>query len=203
MEEYTCYFKSDTADKPAVLFLSAFIDELIIKLHFERINGVKNVIKTNESIEYINKNLNEHSDIIISFIANKIIYVDYKRSNLLERCISIKPLIFNFPKVGIGTIIKDNSSASVIINTPEILKEYIVKKGNLYAVSFDNLLKKPLYKEELPDDLYKKYKKLSTLYSKVPKYNNESLEEYSKVILKYLTPLFQEEFNLTPKICFI
>lgn len=208
MEEYTCYFNKNSANAPKVLFLSAFIDEYIFKLHFERINIVKNIIKTNESIEYINKNW-DHADFIMSFKLDNTIKnldVDYKKPNVFERYISVKPSIFN-KDIGIGSIIKnvDKPGADVIINTTKTLKEYAVKKGNLYIISFDNLFKKPFYKWELPNDLYEKYNRLTELYNynKIPNYNNEGLEEYSKIVNEHLIPTYQEEFNLTPKICFI
>ena len=138
MEEYTCYFNKNSANAPKVLFLSAFIDEYIFKLHFERINIIKNIIKTNESIEYINKNW-DHADFIMSFKLDNTIKnldVDYKKPNVFERYISVKSSIFN-KDIGIGSIIKNvdkpgKLQLDVKYVTPEL--SGLVHTAYLYAI---------------------------------------------------------------------
>ena len=195
-KDYTCYFADDiSTGSPKDLFLSAFVEEYIFKLYYERRSGVK-VIKTNEENKSVKDNWN-HIDIKTNH-SN----IDIKTISRKWNSISVNTSMLN-SKVNIGTIIEDNDKIYIVVNDIKKIKDKGKDKGKFRVFTIPILLEDPLYKTELYSDLSEKYKKLIKLYNIIPDYNNEGLKEYSKIVLDKLTPIFQQEFGLTPKIEFV
>ena len=193
-KEYTCYFGNFSTGSPKDLFLSAFVEEYIFKLYYEKLTGSK-VVKTNETNQSVRDNWS-HID-----IKTPNSNIDVKTISRRWNSITINNDIKG--DINIGTIIENEGKVYIVVNKLKDIKGKGRNKGQYSVYTIPILMDNAIYKEELYSDLTKKYKELLKLYTTIPDYNDEGLEDYSKVVLKYLTPVFEKEFGLTPKIEFV